>query len=182
MKDAERYGEVIGKDAVRFRRLLPGPIERVWEHLVDGDKRGRWLCSGDTGSAVGEKVEMIFRNNDLTNAPDSPPPDTHRDMPDEVRFEGRITAFEPPRVFAHTWEFEDEHSEVRYELEERGEKVLLTLTNTRLHSREMIVDVCGGWHAHLDIFEELLAGREPGPFWTRIREYEAQYEKRVGAA
>jgi len=75
MKEAERYGEVIGRGAVCFRRLLPGPIERVWEHLVDGDKRGRWLCSGNTGSAVGEKVEMIFRNDDLTNAPDSPPPD-----------------------------------------------------------------------------------------------------------
>ena len=179
MNDTDHHGEVISKDAVRFRRLLPGPIERVWEHLVDGDKRGRWLCSGDTGTAVGEPVAIIFRNFELTKAEDTPPPDKHKDMPKEVSFSGTITAWDPPRVFAHTWELGDEHSEVRYELEARGEQVLLTLTNTRLHSREMVVDVCGGWHAHLDILEEILSGEEPGPFWKRIRRYEKIYEARV---
>ena len=179
MNDVDRHGEVLGRDAVRFRRLLPGPIDRVWEHLVDGDKRGRWLCSGKTGSAVGDPVELIFRNFELTDAPDTPPPDKHKDMPEVVEMSGTITEWDPPHVFAHTWVFGDEQSEVRYELEERGDEVLLTLTNSRLLSREMVVDVCGGWHAHLDILEEILSGKAPGPFWKRIRQYEQDYETRV---
>ena len=38
-----RYGERIDDTTVRFERLLPGPIERVWEYLTDGDKRATWL-------------------------------------------------------------------------------------------------------------------------------------------
>lgn len=174
-----KYGEVTATDTVRFRRLLPGPIERVWEHLVDGSKRGRWLCSGATGSAVGEPITMTFRNFELTKAADSPPPEKHKDMPEEVTFSGEITAFEPPRVFAHTWELGDEHSEVRYELAEKDGKVLLTLTHSRLDSRELKVDVCGGWHTHLDILGEILAGEEPGPFWRRIAARAVEYEKRI---
>ena len=40
------YGERIGKTTVRFERLLPGPIERVWEYLTDSDRRATWLAAG----------------------------------------------------------------------------------------------------------------------------------------
>ena len=33
------YGVVLESGAVRFERLLPGPIERVWSYLVEGEKR-----------------------------------------------------------------------------------------------------------------------------------------------
>ena len=173
------HGEITGKDAVQFKRLLPGPIERVWEHLVDGDKRGRWFCSGDTDSKVGGNLALIFRNNTLSDAPDVPPPENHKDMPEEIHMSGTITAFDPPRLFSHTWVFGEEYSEVSYELQQQGDKVLLTLTHTHLDSREMKVDVCGGWHAHLDILDDILSGKKPGPFWKRIIELEAVYEERV---
>lgn len=175
----DNYGEVIAEDAVRFRRLLPGPIDRVWQYLVDGDMRGRWLCYGDTGTAIGENVTLIFRNHELSPEGDSPPPEKHKDMPEEITFHGTITAYEAPRVFGHTWEFGDENSEVRYELEEQGDQVLLTLTQSRLDSREMKVDVSGGWHTHLDVLEEILTGAKPGPFWRRIAEREIEYEERI---
>ena len=44
------YGIVTEAGAVRFERLLPGPIERVWAYLTDPDKRAsgsrpvRWSC------------------------------------------------------------------------------------------------------------------------------------------
>ncbi len=173
------YGEVVGNDTVRFRRLLPGPIERVWEHLVDGDKRGKWLCSGKTEQRVGGKIDLIFRNNDLSDAPDVPRPEKHKDMPEVVSFEGIVTAYEPPHRFSHTWVFGDESSEVRYELEKQGDQVLLTLTQVRLESREMKVDVSGGWHAHLDVLESVLKNEAPGPFWKRVIELEAEYDKRI---
>lgn len=173
------YGEVIADDAIRFRRLLPGPIERVWEHLVDGDKRGRWLCSGATGNKVGENIVLTFRNHELSPPGDAPIPEKHKDMPAEITFHGRITAYDKPHVFSHTWELGEERSEVRYELAEQGDKVLLTLTQVRLDSREMKVDVCGGWHTHLDTLEDLLSGSPPGPFWKRNAEYNALYDERI---
>ena len=46
------YGELLDESAVKFERLLPGPIERVWSYLTEGDKRARWLCGGDVEAAV----------------------------------------------------------------------------------------------------------------------------------
>lgn len=175
----DNYGEVIAKDTIRFRRLLPGPIDRVWEHLVDGSKRGRWLCSGATGSKVGEAIVLKFRNHDLSPPGDAPIPARHKEMPEEITFHGEITAYEKPHVFGHTWQLGDELSEVRYELAEQGDKVLLTLTQMRLDTRAMQVDVCGGWHTHLDTLDDLLSGAQPGPFWKRNAEYDALYEKRI---
>ena len=37
---------ILGEGDIRFERLLPGPIETVWEFLVDGRKRGEWLAQG----------------------------------------------------------------------------------------------------------------------------------------
>lgn len=175
------YGELIGEDTVRFRRVLPGPIERVWAHLVDGDKRGRWLCSGDTEQEVGGAIRMVFRNDTLSKAPDVAPPERHKDMPEEVAFSGTVTECDPPRRFSHTWEFDDERSEVCYELEERGDEVLLTLTHKRLDTRELKVDVCGGWHTHLDILVDILNDREPQAFWKRVGELEVEYRERIPA-
>ncbi len=175
------YGEVTGKNAVQFKRLLPGPIERVWEYLVDGEKRGRWFCSGETDTKVGGHLEMIFRNNTLSDVPDVPPPEKHKDMPEEIRMGGTITAFDPHTLFSHTWVFGEEYSEVSYELQEQGDKVLLTLTHTHVDSREMKVDVSGGWHAHLDVLDDILNNKKRGPFWKRVGELAIDYEKRVPA-
>ena len=41
------YGELIDSSTVRFERMLPGPIERVWSYIVESDKRKQWLCAGD---------------------------------------------------------------------------------------------------------------------------------------
>ncbi len=31
---------------VRLLRLLPGPIERVWDFIIDPEKRARWFAGG----------------------------------------------------------------------------------------------------------------------------------------
>jgi len=40
------FGVLTEARTIRFQRLLPGPIERVWAFLTESDKRGRWLASG----------------------------------------------------------------------------------------------------------------------------------------
>ncbi|MEX3932396.1 hypothetical protein AB4Y32_11375 [Paraburkholderia phymatum] len=37
----EPLGAFDGTQVVRFERLLPGPIERVWAYLTESDKRSQ---------------------------------------------------------------------------------------------------------------------------------------------
>jgi uncharacterized protein YndB with AHSA1/START domain len=109
------YGELLDESTVRFERLLPGPIERVWSYLTESDKRARWLCGGDVESTVGGRVDMHFHNMSLSSDEDIPRPEKYRDMPEKMSFAGKVTRCEPPYVLAHTWEFGEESSEVCYE-------------------------------------------------------------------
>jgi uncharacterized protein YndB with AHSA1/START domain len=173
------YGELIAKDTVRFERILPGPIERVWSFLVEPEKRARWLCGGETEPSVGGRVEMLFHNSSLSSEADIAPPEKYKDMPEQVTFYGSVVAYEPPRLLSHSWDFEGESSEVTYELMEHEGQVKLVLTHRRLNSREEIVSVCGGWHTHLDILHDILEEKSPGPFWKQHKAIEAEYENRV---
>ena len=83
-------------------------------------------------------------------------------------------------MLAHTWDHDDEQSEVTYELEEHGDKVRLVLTHRRLASLDEVLSVSGGWHTHLDVLEDVLEGREPEAFWKMHAPIEAEYERRYG--
>ena len=174
------FGELLDENTVRFRRLLPGPIERVWAYLTEGDKRAEWLCGGDAETRVGGHVDMHFHNVSLSGDDDIPRPEKYRDMPEKISFTGKVTRCEPPRVLAHTWEFEDEASEVCYELEAHGSSVLLTLTHRRLHTDELVLSVSAGWHSHLNLLEDVLAGRRRRPFYKMQTELEDEYGRRLG--
>lgn len=176
---APEYGVATGPDTVRMERVLPGPIERVWSYLTDSEKRGRWLAAGPMELRVGGHVEHIFRNSTLTMN-DDPPPAKYADYADEARMIGRITACEPPTLLAYTWsESEAADSEVTFELHPQKGDVLLVLTHRRLASREAMLGVSAGWHTHLDILRDRLAGREPPGFWFTITRLEAEYDKRI---
>lgn len=174
-----RYGELIAPDTVRFQRLLPGTLDSVWPFLVDGEMRGKWLAGGDTEQHVGGGVDLHFHNAGLSPAPDDPPPDKYADMPERISYRGKVTACEPKTLLRHTWIGDDgENSEVTYELEQREDGVLLTLTHRRL-TDEMLTSVLGGWHTHLDILTDVLAGREPKPFWRTHTALEKEYSGRL---
>jgi uncharacterized protein YndB with AHSA1/START domain len=172
------YGERIDESTVRFERLLPGPIDRVWEYLTDGDKRATWLAGGNTELRVGGKVELHFHNASLSTQPDIDPPEKYKDLPETPSYSGTVTRCEPKTLLAHTWDFEDEYSEVCYELEEVGEQVRLVLTHRKLSSYDEVISASGGWHTHLDILEDVLSGREPPAFWKTHTPIEAEYERR----
>lgn len=177
-----KYGDRIADDTLRFERLLPGPIERVWSFIVEPDKRARWLCAGDMDLQVGGQVELNFHNASLSDEADDAPPAKYKDLPERMEFTGRIVACDPPRLLTHTWNDSDEFSEVSYELAEVGDKVRLVLTHRRLDSPEHLVSASGGWHTHLDILDEVLTGQAPGPFWRRHTAIEAEYEARLAQA
>jgi uncharacterized protein YndB with AHSA1/START domain len=174
------HGQVLDENTVRFERLLPGPIGRVWEYLVIGDKRAEWFCGGDTDLEVGGRIQMLFDNDNLSDLPDLEPPEKHKDKYGKMEFAGTITRCDPPNVFAHTWEFGEYASEVSYELTEQGGQVLLVLTHSRLQSSEDVLSVCGGWHSHLELLDDVLEGRKIRPYWKTYRHYDAEYSARLG--
>lgn len=72
-------------------------------------------------------------------------------------------------------------SEVTFELSPEGDGTRLVLTHRKLASRADMIDVAGGWHAHLGVLSARLAGREPGPFWSALLRWEKDYQARIPA-
>ncbi len=176
------YGELLDEQTVRFERLLPGPIERVWRYLTESEKRAKWLCGGDVETAVDGDVNMHFHNIAISQASsdDIPRPEKYNDMPLKMSFAGKVTRCEPPYVLQHTWEFEDENSEVCYELTEEGDRVRLVLTHRRLDTKDIVLSVSGGWHTHLNVLVDVLNGDTPRPFYKMQTQLEAEYSERLG--
>ena len=96
------YGTVTESGTIRFERLLPGPIERVWSYLTESEKRGTWLATGNMELRVDGKVELLFRHADLSPHVEATP-EKYKEMECGVGFTGRITRCEPPRLLSHTW-------------------------------------------------------------------------------
>lgn len=170
------YGQKLTDDSVRFERLLPGPVDKVWRYLTDPAYRSRWLCGGITEMRIGGRVDMDFNNASLSSQPDIPKPEKFADLPEEISFSGVVTQLEAPVLLAHTWVFEGEASEVCYELKPLGDQVRLILTHRRLSSSDEMLDVCAGWHTHLDILGEIAAGEPASAYWKRHAKLEAEYE------
>ncbi len=174
------FAVVTAPQTVRIERLLPGPIERVWDYLTDSEKRGRWLAAGPMEPRVGGRVEFTFRHSELSPR-QAPAPEKYAGA-EGHRMEGRVTRWEPPSGLSYTWgEAEGRCSEVDFDLTPEGGEVRLVVTHKRLPGREVMVSVAGGWHTHLGVLIDHLSGREPEPFWTAHARVEAQYDARIPA-
>jgi uncharacterized protein YndB with AHSA1/START domain len=169
----DRHGIVSESGAVRFQRLLPAPPERVWDYLTDSALRRTWFAAGDMELKPGGALTFVFRNSELSHHGEEVP-EKFRQY-EGLETDGKIIEVDPPRRLLHIWGEE----EVEWLLEPRGDGTLLTLTHSRLKDRAMKVDVSSGWHIHLDMLEDLLAGRTPRPFWSTQAVYEQDYEERV---
>ncbi|HEY0977249.1 MAG TPA: SRPBCC family protein [Flavobacteriales bacterium] len=175
----DKYGTLIAPNTIRFRRLLPGPIERVWAYLTESDKRSRWLASGHMDLRVGGEMELNWLHTNLDAAP-SEAPERYRNG---HSMKATITRCEPPYVLGYTWGARAEAlSEVLFELSEQGEEVLLVLTHQRLPNANDLLGVSGGWHTHLDILVEHMNGRTSPAFWNRMDRLNGEYRTRIGTA
>jgi uncharacterized protein YndB with AHSA1/START domain len=176
------FGEHLEPGTVRFERLLPGPIERVWTYLTDSEKRGTWLAGGMMELWVGGTIELNFHHANLAAAP-GPIPEKYKTLEGGSTTRGRITRIEPPTLLSYTWvDKPGEESEVTFELESRDAQVMLTLTHRRLNGRDELIGVSGGWHTHLEILGDLLRGKEPPAFWPLHMAMETEYERRLDPA
>lgn len=170
----DTYATRIAPDAIRLERLLPGPIERVWAFLTESDKRAKWLASGAMELRAGGKVELNFSHDMIS--PEATPA-KYKDMP--MGFTGTVIRCDPPKLLQFNWmESHGGHSEVTWELAERGSQVLFTVTHRKLEDRPALLSVSGGWDVHVGILEDVLTNRAPRGFWSSHEMREQEYSVR----
>ena len=167
------YAVVTAPQTVRLQRLLPGPIERIWRYLTEGELRRTWLAAGEMQPAAGTAFTLTWRNDELTDPPGRKP----EGFGAEHSMDSTVTEYDPPRRLVFTWG----SGEVAFDLEPRGDKVQLTVTHRGISDRASMLMVGAGWHQHLDTLVARAGNVAPEPFWdgwTRLRD---EYEARIPA-
>ena len=155
---------------VRFERLLPAPLERVWAYLADDDLRATWLAGGSIDPRVGGVIDLDMKHSRITA---EPVPDDGYEDHHEL---GTIIAFEPPHVLSYTWgEWFGQDCIVRFELSAVGDDTRMILTHSRIATTNLTVDVATGWHGHLDALEDKLAGGDGKGFWNNFDRHRKHY-------
>jgi uncharacterized protein YndB with AHSA1/START domain len=170
----DAYGVLTEPATLTIQRLLPGPVERVWAYLTDSELRRKWLAAGRMDMAVGAPFELVWRNDELTDPPGERPPG----FSCEHQMHSRITELEPLRKLAFAWKGS---GDVSFELEPKGDEVLLTVIHRRLPDRNTMLMVGAGWHMHLDLLVAHAAGDAPTPFWDGWSRLQKEYDRRLPA-
>jgi len=173
-ENPDPYGVLIEPATLKVQRLLPGPIERVWAYLTQSELRRQWLAAGEMEMKVGASFELVWRNDELTKPPGQRPPG----FANERRMQSRLTELDPPRKLAMAWEGS---GDVSFELEPKGNEVLLTVIHRLLPNRATLLGVGAGWHMHLDVLVARATGKEPTPFWDGLSRLREEYDQRVPA-
>jgi uncharacterized protein YndB with AHSA1/START domain len=167
------FGELIDANTLRIERLLPGPVERLWDYLVKSELRQTWLAAGDMVVEAGTAVELVWRNDELT----SPPGRRPANISEENRMKVSILEVEVLRKLTISWGSED--STVTFELQPKERDVLLTVTHRNIPSRDSLLNVAPGWHAHLDVLSSVLRSADAAPFWDEYARLKHSYDKLI---
>ena len=168
------YGQLVEPTVLILERLLPGPVARVWDYLTQSELRRQWLASGEMDLLPGAEFEFVWRNDELTDPPGARPDG----MSAENRMTCKILEVDPPRRLFISWGVQ---SDVLFELAEKGGDTLLTITHRRPPTRDVLLSVSAGWHAHVDVLEAKLASTKPGPHWDNWVRLRSEYDARFPA-
>jgi uncharacterized protein YndB with AHSA1/START domain len=147
-QEKDKSVEFLKMPGVRMERLLPGPIERVWEHLTNTKLLNAWF---------GEKSNIEPRQGGAV-----------RLMDGHIR--GTVTQWHPPTRLSYTWNVFGPgdppdapsaypESYLMVTLEQRGDSVLLVLNHLPVLERFEKQNAMG-WHTFLDILADTLTGRK----------------------
>ncbi len=168
------YGALVEPTTLRIERVLPGPVERIWDYLVDSDKRRRWLAAGEMPLQEGATFTLTWRNDELTD----PPGERPAGFGTEHSMVSRMLAIDPPRRLAFTF---GTQSEVEITLEPAGDSVRLILVHSRVPERSFLLNVSAGWHAHLDLLVAAARDERPATFWDSFQRLKKDYDARLPA-
>jgi uncharacterized protein YndB with AHSA1/START domain len=144
---------------VRFERILPGPVERVWQFLTDPKRLPGWFGEAIIEPRAGGSVKILGGH-----------------------IRGIVTQWEPPYRLTYTWnvfganETKSSYPEsyVSFVLEPHGNDVLLTLTHVPVLERFEKQNAMG-WHTFLDMLTAASRGEAPEPREVYMRRNAARY-------
>lgn len=165
------YGTLAEPTTLTLQRRLPGPVDRAWRYLVEGDLRRQWLAAGDMELRPGASFELVWRNDELSEPGDARP----EGFSEESRATCEILEVEPGRLLRFRW---PNVGEVSFELAPAGDDVLLTVVHRRIPDRKVGVMVSAGWHVHLDILVARVSGTKAPSLWSEWKRLRAEYEAR----
>jgi len=137
MSASEELGTIVDGSTVRFERILPAPVARVWWFLSDPAGMAAWLTEADLEPRAGGRLELRWEMGDVEH--------------------GAVTRWEPERVLEYTWHVAGMESVVRYELTPSGDRTLLVLTHTRLEQNRL-AGYAAGWDAHVRMLAAACVG------------------------
>lgn len=179
MKPNDQPGRFTGPGEVRLVRVLPGPIERIWDYLTDPEKRSRWFAGGPMEPRQGGTYTLQFQHQKL--APGEVPPEEMKEVHEKgMAIHGTVLRWEPPRVLSYTF---DEDSVVTFELTPQDDGVQLVLTHrSRGVDLPHLQGYAAGWHTHLAQLIAELEGAPRPPFWPMHTRLKAEYQKAREAA
>jgi len=170
-------GVIVNSHTVRIERLLPGPIDRVWEYFSKPEYVSFWLmeCTLEPKlqGLISLKSEPIPEGTIANNQVE----------PQVTIIRGLIREFDPPRLIACSWY---QHSygvatNLRVELEQRDDQVLVVLTHSHLDP-EFMAAVAAGWHTNFETLIALIRGEEKPELDPIFKELLEEYRVLVAAA
>jgi uncharacterized protein YndB with AHSA1/START domain len=165
------HARMTGTATLVIQRWLPGGAERVWRYLTDSDLRRKWLASGDMRLQAGAPLELVWRNDALSADADTRP----AGFPDVERLQSRVLAVEPMRMLQIAWG----EGDVTFTLEEKGDRVLMTVTHRGIDDGAEQFSTAAGWHMHLDILVALASDAAPPSFWSGWTDLHGIYTHRL---
>lgn len=168
----DNYGLLTEPATLTIERLLPGPITRIWSYLTDGELRRLWLAAGAMEEKVGAPVDLVWRNDELTDPPGARP----EGFGDEHRMTSEIVEIDAPHLLSISW---GSTGGVTFTLAEQGDEILLTIVHKRVEDPTVLLNVSTGWHSHVDVLEARLRGTTPTPHWNNFAQLRAVYAERL---
>ena len=141
---------------LRFERVFPAAREVVWAALTDPDQLEKWFFRIQGSIEAGGSIVIPW---------------------DEPGLASTIVEFEPMKTIAWTWHNPGEpESIVRFELFDDGDATRFVLR----HSLPIIManeptDTLAGWHEHVNVLADLVAGTEREWSWETWRALKDEY-------
>ncbi|ACV77410.1 SRPBCC family protein [Nakamurella multipartita] len=159
--DLGSYVQVGGRPAVRFERLLPAPIERVWAAVTDPEQLPAWFPSQVRYEPrVGGEITFLGD----PNLPEPPQVD-------------RVLAWDPPHRFAFGWGGD----EIHLELSRTEAGCRLVLLNV-LVSADTAARNATGWYGCLGELDKVLQGiPSDGPHSQPLADFWPLHDAHVAA-
>ena len=140
--------QAAGGPIVRFERVLPHPIAKVWAALTEPAGLAAWLAPGTIDLAPGGRARLEFTTTSHV-------------------VDGAVLAVDPPVLLEYAW---GDHGTVRWELSPAAGGTRLVLTHA-LPEADAPPLFLAGWHTHLELLALALNG-QPAPWpWPRWHEF-----------